>query len=65
VPWQRVVNASGGISRRDPEMMALQKELLEREGVPFRGGWRVDLARAAWKKKRPRSLADRSTDWIR
>jgi methylated-DNA-protein-cysteine methyltransferase related protein len=67
VPWQRVVNASGGIARRDPEMMALQKELLEQEGVPFRGRWRIDLARAAWKKKRSssRSLADRSTDWIR
>jgi methylated-DNA-protein-cysteine methyltransferase-like protein len=67
VPWQRVVNASGGIARRDPEMMALQKELLEQEGVPFRGRWRIDLARAAWRKKRSssRSLADRSTDWIR
>ncbi|MBI2962721.1 MAG: MGMT family protein [Deltaproteobacteria bacterium] len=49
VPWQRVVNAAGGISRRDPEAMALQRELLEREGVRLRRGGRVDLAAARWK----------------
>jgi methylated-DNA-protein-cysteine methyltransferase related protein len=53
VPWQRVVGASGGISRRDPDAMALQRELLEREGVPFRRGGRVDLSRARWRKTIP------------
>jgi methylated-DNA-protein-cysteine methyltransferase-like protein len=55
VPWQRVVNAAGGISRRDPEAMARQRELLSREGVRFRGRDRVDLSSAAWlPARRPR-----------
>lgn len=48
VPWQRVVNAAGRISRRDPDAMALQSDLLEREGVRLRRGGRVDLALARW-----------------
>jgi methylated-DNA-protein-cysteine methyltransferase related protein len=51
VPWQRVVNAGGGISRRDPESMRLQRELLEREGVRFRRGGCVDLPRARWRRE--------------
>jgi len=52
VPWQRVVNASGGISPRDIDVMLLQRELLENEGVPFRGRWRVDLKIARWRRGR-------------
>jgi methylated-DNA-protein-cysteine methyltransferase related protein len=37
VPWWRVVRADGTLAKGDR-----QRELLEREGVPFRGG-RVDL----------------------
>jgi len=65
VPWQRVVNAGGGISRRDPESMTLQRELLEREGVRFRRSGYVDLARARWRRgarsirASPRTLARR------
>ena len=50
VPWQRVVNASGGISPRaeaGPE--ALQRVLLEREGIVFGESDRLDLARFQWK----------------
>ena len=50
LPWWRVVSASGAISRRERETMTLQRELLESEGVPFRGRWRVDLARVRWTK---------------
>jgi methylated-DNA-protein-cysteine methyltransferase related protein len=48
VPWHRVVNAQGGISRRARSAsMLTQRMLLEREGVPIRRG-RIDLARYAW-----------------
>jgi methylated-DNA-protein-cysteine methyltransferase related protein len=41
LPWQRVVRADGSLAKG-----ARQRELLEAEGVPFRGE-RVDMA-AAW-----------------
>jgi methylated-DNA-protein-cysteine methyltransferase-like protein len=41
VPWQRVVRADGSLPKG-----ARQRELLEAEGVPFRGQ-RVDM-NAAW-----------------
>lgn len=48
VPWQRVINAAGGISfRGDVHRPDLQRALLEMEGVVFRGN-RVDLARFRW-----------------
>ena len=49
VPWHRVVNASGGISRRARmESMLTQRMLLIREGVLLRGG-RVSLRRYRWR----------------
>jgi methylated-DNA-protein-cysteine methyltransferase-like protein len=49
VPWHRVVNASGGISRRARmESMVTQRILLVREGVTLRAG-RVMLARHRWR----------------
>jgi methylated-DNA-protein-cysteine methyltransferase related protein len=48
VPWHRVVNAAGRISRRArAASMLTQRMLLEREGVTITRG-RVDLARHAW-----------------
>jgi len=48
VPWQRVINAAGGISARgDVHRPDLQRELLETEGVAMRGG-RIDLGRYRW-----------------
>jgi methylated-DNA-protein-cysteine methyltransferase related protein len=41
VPWQRIVRADGSLAQGER-----QRELLEREGVPFVGE-RVDM-RAAW-----------------
>lgn len=50
VPWHRVVNASGGISRRARmESMVTQRILLIREGVALRAG-RVVLARHRWHR---------------
>jgi methylated-DNA-protein-cysteine methyltransferase-like protein len=48
VPWHRVVNAQGRISRRARAAgMLTQRLLLEREGVTMRRG-RVDMARHGW-----------------
>lgn len=59
VPWQRVINAAGGISfRGDLHRPDLQRQLLEMEGVVLRNG-RVDLARYRWPgpgRERPVAL---------
>lgn len=55
-PWQRVLNARGGISlRANVSGMVTQRILLQQEGVPFRRG-RVDLGRDRWAgpRRRPR-----------
>jgi methylated-DNA-protein-cysteine methyltransferase-like protein len=49
VPWQRVVNASGGVSPRGGFHAESQRELLEREGVAFDRRGKVDLERARWR----------------
>jgi methylated-DNA-protein-cysteine methyltransferase-like protein len=55
LPWQRVINARGQISRRaDPEEARVQRVLLEDEGVRFDSAGRVPLARYLWK---PRGVA--------
>jgi methylated-DNA-protein-cysteine methyltransferase-like protein len=48
IPWQRVVNANGGIST-DREHPGLQRAMLESEGVRFRSDGCVDLARHGWE----------------
>ena len=53
VPWHRVLNAAGCVSRRgSPGDELTQRQLLEREGVRFDARGRVRLAVARW---RPRS----------
>ncbi|HEX4047038.1 MAG TPA: MGMT family protein [Elusimicrobiota bacterium] len=53
LPWQRVVNAQGGISPRcHPYAVLLQREILEREGVDFDAKGRVPLKRFVWKSRR-------------
>jgi methylated-DNA-protein-cysteine methyltransferase-like protein len=55
VPWHRVVNASGGISRRARmDSMLTQRMLLIREGIPLRGG-RVTLKRYRWPEGKGRT----------
>jgi len=53
-PWHRVVNARGGISlppgRGDDVTQRLR---LEREGVTFDAGGRIDLKRFGWKPRLP------------
>jgi methylated-DNA-protein-cysteine methyltransferase-like protein len=46
IPWHRVINAKGEISRRaDPLFERIQRRLLEREGVRFDAKGRADLGR--------------------
>ena len=54
VPWQRVVNASGGTSTdRLPDMPpGLQRALLTAEGVVFRKNGTLDLTRYRWAPRR-------------
>jgi methylated-DNA-protein-cysteine methyltransferase-like protein len=49
VPWQRVINAQGKISlRADSAGAALQRQLLEGEGVRFDREGRVNLREFRW-----------------
>ncbi|MEJ2290082.1 MAG: MGMT family protein [Deinococcales bacterium] len=48
VPWQRVVNARGGISTYKVGHGELQSALLRAEGVELRGDRIVDLGRYLW-----------------
>ncbi len=61
VPWHRVVNARGGISRRaNASSMLSQRLLLMREGVRLTQG-RVDLPRYRWSGRAARPRVDAPT----
>lgn len=49
LPWQRVVNARGGISTYKIGSGELQRALLEAEGVIFTADGRIDLSRFRWQ----------------
>jgi methylated-DNA-protein-cysteine methyltransferase-like protein len=52
VPWHRVVNAQGKVSRRRvPGAELTQRMLLEREAVRFGPGGRIPLATYAWRPR--------------
>ncbi len=53
IPWHRVINAQGEISRR-PEIgcMELQRTLLEKEGIIFDHHAQISLHRFQWKPKK-------------
>lgn len=53
IPWHRVINAAGGISRRSrPGAELTQQQLLESEGVEFDLRGQVRLAKVGWKPRR-------------
>ncbi|MBE0556145.1 MAG: MGMT family protein [Proteobacteria bacterium] len=59
VPWHRVINAQGKISRRrSGDGHRIQRMLLEEEGVAFEKGGRIDLHLFGWT---PRSSRKRQT----
>ena len=50
MPWHRVINARGEVSRRaEPGWDGLQRRLLEEEGVVFDSAGRVDLRQYRWE----------------
>ena len=52
VPWHRVVNSKGEISRRsEPGFEEIQRALLESEGVVFDTKGRISLERFRWRPK--------------
>jgi methylated-DNA-protein-cysteine methyltransferase-like protein len=52
VPWHRVVNAQGGISRRAmPGSELIQQQLLAREGIELDARGRVPLKRVRWSPR--------------
>jgi methylated-DNA-protein-cysteine methyltransferase related protein len=58
VPWHRVLNARGEISARsEPGPEALQRVLLEREGVAFDASNRVPLQAHLWHPRLRRARA--------
>jgi len=63
VPWQRVVNASGGCSTdRLPDIApGLQRALLEAEGVGFRSNGTLDLTLYRWDPPGPRGEGGRES----
>lgn len=49
LPWQRVINREGYISTRCPEhVKALQKALLEQEGIEVSKDFMIDLGLYGW-----------------
>jgi len=53
VPWWRVVNRLGQISiKGEPGLAALQRTLLEREGVRFDRSGRLDWEAFGWRGPR-------------
>jgi methylated-DNA-protein-cysteine methyltransferase-like protein len=50
VPWQRVINSQGKISLRPGLGPAVQRNLLEQEGVVFDAKDRVDLKTYGWRE---------------
>jgi methylated-DNA-protein-cysteine methyltransferase-like protein len=48
LPWHRVVNSQGKISFRRSRHYAMQKTLLVKEGVTFKGE-KINLAKHRWR----------------
>jgi len=50
VPWHRVINAKGEISKRaNPDDEKIQREFLEDEGIEFDENERIPLERYQWR----------------
>jgi methylated-DNA-protein-cysteine methyltransferase-like protein len=66
VPWHRIINARGEISRRSvPGGELEQRMLLEREGVRFNSRGRVDLNVFGWRPRKPKPPGESSPDRAR
>ncbi len=52
VPWWRVINAQGRISKRSMASMKRQQKLLENEGIVFSKSGRVSFSVFRWQAKK-------------
>jgi methylated-DNA-protein-cysteine methyltransferase-like protein len=51
VPWHRVINSRGEISKRsEPGMEQIQQALLEQEGIKFENDSRIQLHYYQWQR---------------
>ena len=51
LPWQRVVNKSGGLAAGYPGGRAGHAQVLQAEGITVTSDYRVDVARLLWLPK--------------
>lgn len=51
LPWQRVVNKSGGLASGYPGGRSGHRQVLEAEGVEVYEDYHVDIAKLIWKPK--------------
>jgi methylated-DNA-protein-cysteine methyltransferase-like protein len=66
VPWHRIINARGEVSRRSvPGGELEQRMLLEREGVRFNSRGRVDLKVFGWRPRNTKRTDETSPDRAR
>ncbi len=57
IPWHRVINAKGQISKRlESWCEQTQRELLECEGIAFDANGRVSLSQFGWQPRPKRAL---------
>jgi methylated-DNA-protein-cysteine methyltransferase related protein len=64
VPWQRVINSSGGISiRGDVFRVDEQRLLLESEGIEFGRSGKVDLKKYQWSGPKQKIKTPRWAEW--
>ncbi len=61
VPWQRVINAQGRISIKEPEHARRQEQLLRDEGIEFSPAGVVELGRYNWSPPADVAAVERSS----
>lgn len=49
LPWQRVVNKSGGLASGYPGGKARHKQVLEAEGIPVSDDYQVNVGELLWQ----------------
>lgn len=60
VPWQRIVNAQGGISTAGP----LQRKLLQDEGIVFDARVKIDLRQFRWAGPSAAWAVEHGYQWL-
>lgn len=64
IPWQRVINASGGISiRGDVYRVDEQRWLLESEGVEFDRSGKINLKKYQWAGPKQKIKTPKWKEW--